>query len=146
MTTPIAGPLPDLDPAAPLVTDADVLRRVASIVDRPSRRQRSVWLLFLSVDGRQLPVVVPIGDVPARPDPPMIGNLAFVIAGALAGQPPGCSAVVVLTRPGAATPGDTDRYWLATLDGAAREHGAAIRMVCLATPGGVLRLTARDDG
>jgi hypothetical protein len=146
MRTSAAGDAPDLDLTAPLSTDQDVLRRVDWLVDQHSRRNRSLWLLFLSSDGVSLPVVVPIDGVPKRPDPQFVGNLCFVIADVLAHQAPGGTAVVVLTRPGSETVDDTDRYWFRTIHGAAREHGAAIRMVVLATQTNVRQLTAGDAG
>ena len=146
MRTSAAGDAPDLDLTAPLSTDQDVLRRVDWLVDQHSRRNRSLWLLFLSSDGVSLPVVVPIDGVPKRPDPQFVGNLCFVIADVLAHQAPGGTAVVVLTRPGSETVDDTDRYWFRTIHGAAREHGAAIRMVALATPTNVRQLTVDDAG
>jgi hypothetical protein len=146
MTTSAAGQAPDLDLTAPLSTDQDVLRRVDWLVDQHSRRNRSLWLLFLSSDGVLLPVVVPIDGVPERPDPQLVGNMCFVIADVLAHQAQGGTAVVVLTRPGSETPEDTDRYWFRTIRGAAREHGASIRMLCLATPTSVRQLSVHDAG
>jgi hypothetical protein len=146
MATWTPGDVPDIDLADPLVTDQDVLRRVDRLLDQDSRQQRSVWLLFLSGDGVQLPAVAPIDDVPERPDPFLVGNLCGVIAEVLADAAPGGSAVVALTRPGEETLGDTDRYWFRALHSAARERGASIRMLCLATQSGVRPLTIDDAG
>jgi hypothetical protein len=65
----ITGGTPDYDLLAPLSTDAEVLDRIDQIIGRDARRDRSLWLLFLAADGVQLPVVVPIDDVPASPGP-----------------------------------------------------------------------------
>jgi hypothetical protein len=146
MRTSAAGDAPDLDLTAPLSTDQDVLRRVDWLVDQHSRRNRTLWLLFLSSDGVLLPVVVPIDGVPKRPDPQIVGNICFVIADVLAHQAPEGAAVVVLTRPGSETVDDTDRYWFRTIRGAALEHGASIRMLCLATQTSVRQLTVDDAG
>jgi hypothetical protein len=145
MTTATAGPAPDSDLAAPLRTNDDVLRRVDLLLDEHARQLRSVVLLFLDRDGRQLPVVVPIDDVPERPDPLVVDNLCWIITEALR-QYPGGSAVVVVTRPEAAQVSDADRCWARTISRAAREHGAPVRMLCLATPSGVVRLTAHGAG
>jgi hypothetical protein len=93
-----------------------------------------------------LPVVIPIDGVPERPDSKFVGNMCFVIADVLAHQAPGGTAVVVLTRPGSETVDDTDRYWFRTIHGAAREHGASIRMLSLATQTSVRQLTVDDAG
>jgi hypothetical protein len=145
MTTATAGATPDFNIASPVRTDDDVLRRVDLLLDETARQLRSVVLLLLDADGVQLPVAVPIGDVPERPDPLIVGNLCWIIAEALTLYPGG-SAVVVVTRPEAGPVGDADRYWASNLDRFAREHGASIRMLCLATPSGVLRLTPDRAG
>jgi hypothetical protein len=145
MTTATAGATPDFTLTNPVRTDDDVLRRVDLLLDESARQLRSVVLLFLDAGGVQLPVAVPIDDVPERPDPLIVGNLCWIIAEALRLYPGG-SAVVVVTRPGAGPVVDADRYWARNLDRFAREHRAPIRMLCLATPSGVLRLTADGAG
>ncbi len=142
MNTDAPGGPPDL--TAPLITDDDVLHRVDRLLDHASRHCRSLWLLFLSGEGVQLPAVVPIDDVPERPDRLLVGNLCGVVTDVLDDVAPGGSAVVALTRPGDDSVGDTDRYWFQALYGAAREHGAPIRMMCLATQARVRQLTLDD--
>jgi hypothetical protein len=145
MTTATTGATPDFNLATPVRTDDDVLRRVDLLLDESARQLRSVLLLFLDADGVQLPVAVPIDDVSERPDSVVVGNLCWIIAEALMLYPGG-SAVVVVTRPGPGPVCDADRYWARTIDRFAREHRAPIRMLCLATPSGVLRLRADGAG
>jgi len=142
MTTTTQGPLPASDIAVPLRTDEDVLRRVDLLIDQDARQERSIWLLFLSASGVQLPVVVPIDGVPEYPDLTTARALCWVIAEALRENVPGGHAVVVLTRAGSGPAGDADLDWAATLHRAAGDRGASLRMVCFATPSGVRRLTA----
>jgi hypothetical protein len=52
--------VPGFDVTSPLDTDRDVLRGVDRLLDQDSRRQRSLWLMFLSDDSVLLPAVVPI--------------------------------------------------------------------------------------
>src|SRR5215472_4476698 len=146
MTTTTRGPAPSADIAVPLRTDEDVLRRVDLLINPDARLERSIWLLFLSASGVQLPVVVPIDGVPEQPDLTSARSLCWVIAEALRNNVPGGHAIVVLTRPGAATAGPVDRDWAATLHRAAGDRGASLRMVCLATPSGLSRLTATAPG
>lgn len=146
MDTNSASSVPGIDLAAPLTTDQDLVCRVDHLVDQDSRRHRSLWLFFLSGDGVQLPVVVPIDGVPERPDGLLVGNLCGVIAQVLGDAAPGGSAVLTLARPGDAAVDDTDRYWFRALHAAARQRGTAIRLICLATPAGVRRLTIDDAG
>src|SRR5215469_109084 len=140
MTTTTHGPVPAADIAVPLRTDEDVLRRIDLLVDQDARQERSIWLLFLSASGVQLPVVVPIDGVPERPDLTTARSLCWVIAEALRDNVPGGHAIVVLIRPGAGPAGDADQDWATTLHRAARDRGASLRLVCLATPSGVARL------
>lgn len=144
MATETPGGAPGFDPAAPLDTDGDVLYRISCLLDQDSRDRRSLWLLFLSGEGVQLPILVPVDAVPDRPDPRFVGNLCSVIAEVLDDAVPGGSAVVTLTRPGDEAVGDSDRSWFHALYGAAREHGASLRMLCLATRAGVRQLTLDD--
>jgi len=146
MTTATQRSVPGSDIAFPLRTDGDVLRRVDLLVDLDARQQRSIWLLFLSASGVQLPVVVPIDGVPERPDLTTARSLCWVIAEALRENVPGGHAIVVLTRPGADPEDDADRDWSTTLHRAARDRGTSLRMVCLATPSGVFRVAATAPG
>jgi hypothetical protein len=146
VTTSITPGREDHDPDAPLYTDRDVLQRVDYLIDQPSRRQRSVWLAFLSPDGIQLPVVTPIDAAPERPDSRGARNLCHMAAHVLADAAPGGSAVIALTRPGGGTVDDTDRCWFAALHSAARDEVVTIRMLCLATSDGVRQLTVDDAG
>jgi hypothetical protein len=134
MTTP-----PEL---APLRTEADVLRRIEQLIEPDARRRQSLWLFFLDRNQQQLPVVVPIDDVPDDPEPELVGNLCYIVSEVLGESEPEGSVVFVLTRPGLVTPDDTDRTWRDRLRDAAAEHGARIRMMCLATPDGVVALAS----
>jgi hypothetical protein len=127
--------------ATPVRTDADVLARVALIIDDEARRLRALWLFFLDLDGLQNEVVVPIDCIPALPDSQIAGTVCHVVSRLLssADEPDG-SAIITLSRPGVAELGDADRHWLSALQDGAATYKAPIRMLCLATPGGVREL------
>jgi hypothetical protein len=127
--------------ATPVRTDADVLARVALIIDDEARRLRALWLFFLDPDGLQNEVVVPIDCIPALPDPQIASTVCHVVSRLLSGaDEPDGSAIITLSRPGIADLGDADRHWLSALQQGAAAHKAPIRMLCLATPGGVREL------
>lgn len=129
--------------ATPVRTDADVLARVALIIDDEARRLRALWLFFLDGDGLQNEVVVPIDCIPARPDPQIAGTVCHVVSRLLTGaesDAPDGAAIITLSRPGIADLGDADRHWLAALQQGAAAYKAPIRMLCLATPSGVREL------
>jgi hypothetical protein len=124
----------------PVVTDQDVLDRVAAIIDPAARDRRTLWLFFLDGDGGQATLVVPIDGVPERPAAEMIGNVCFIATAALAQCAPGSSAVITLSRPGATRLTEPDQHILRALRHGASTHGTSIRMLCLATPAGVREL------
>lgn len=130
---------------SPVHTDSDVLFRVEQLIGvtyryRQSFRQ-SLWLFFLDGNQAPLPVIVPIEDVPDDPDPELVGNLCWIIAEVLASSQPEGSVVITLTRPGQPVPRPADRIWHDRLRNAALAQNARIRMMCLATPDGVVPLT-----
>ena len=133
-----AGGTPDYDLLAPLGTDAEVLDRVDQVVGQDARRDRSLWLLFLAAV--QLPVVVPIDEVPADPDPATAGSICEVVARVLDDAAPGGSVVIALVRDNGRGLNDSDQQWLTALRAAAARTGVHLRMICLATRDGVRRL------
>ncbi len=129
--------------ATPVRTDADVLARVGLIIDDEARRLRALWLFFLDEDGLQNEVVVPIDCIPDLPDPQLVGSVCHVVSRLLSGSGPDGpegAAIIALSRPGVAELGDADRHWLSALQQGAAAHRSPIRMLCLATPGGVREL------
>lgn len=140
MNTPPTGPrTPDLL-AIPVVTDQDVLDRVAAIIDPAARRHRTLWLFFLDHEGSQANLIVPIDDIPERPAAGMIGNVCYIAAEALAQREPGGAVVITLSRPGTTRLTESDRYFLRALQHGASTHATSVRMLCLATPAGVREL------
>jgi hypothetical protein len=122
----------------PLTTDEEVLARVRTVVG--AARTRQLWILFVDGDGRQSPVVVPIADVPHRPEPRGLAGLTRVLRGLrgelVTDRGPG-AVIVALERPGGNTVLDADREWAAALAEACRTAGVALRATVLSTPGGV---------
>jgi hypothetical protein len=140
MTTPPAGPQASELLAVPLVTDDDVLERVAAIIDPAARQQRTLWLFFLERAGKQANLVVPIDNIPPRLEAADIGNLCYVAREAIAHNPVLASVIVTLSRPGTLRRTDDDRHLLRGLQHGAARHGTPLRMLCLATPEGVREL------
>lgn len=143
----------------PVKSDADVLARVACVIDEQARKLRALWLFFLDGNGLQNEVVVPIDCIPDRPDPQLVASVCYIVSQLLSGAEPGSeagseagsaqpdgraqpdgSAIITLSRPGRADLIDTDRRWLRALQQGAARHRSPIRMLCLATPAGVREL------
>jgi hypothetical protein len=125
-----------------LLTDSDLLERVEQLVGRAAVA-RQLWIMFVDGDGRQAPVILPISDIPLRPEPRVIDNLAAVMAGMCADLTTdvGCGSVVLtLERIGRDAVLAGDRQWADALQEACNRAGAAVRGVYLSTSGGVHRI------
>lgn len=140
MTTPPAVPPARDLLSVPVVTDQDVLGRVAAIIGPPTSRGRTLWLFFLDPSGLQANLIVPIDDIPERPAAGVIGNVCYLASEALSQACPGGSAVITLSRPGAGRLSDSDRHFLRALQRGASAHATPVRMLCLATAHGVREL------
>jgi hypothetical protein len=104
MTTP---PLADV----PVRTAAELTVRWKLLLDPPVFSARSLWLAFLD-DGLMSPVVIPVDDVPAVPDRPLLANVVAVcetvIASHVASTP---HVAMALCRPGRPTVTEDDQAW-----------------------------------
>jgi hypothetical protein len=126
--------------AVPVITDDDVLDRVAAIIEPAARRHRTLWLFFVQQDGTQANLVVPIDDIPERPDAGVIANVCFVASESIARAPGLLSVVITLSRPGTTRRTESDRHLLRALQHGAARHATTVRMLVLATPEGVREL------
>lgn len=126
--------------AVPVITDRDVLDRVAAIISPAARRYRTLWLFFLHRDGIQANLVVPIDDIPERPEADVIDNVCYVAAQSIAQAPSLFSVIITLGRPGSVRRTDADRHLLRALQHGASRHATPVRMLVLATPEGVREL------
>jgi|GEM_PF-6876132 len=111
-----------------------------------SRQWPSLVLFFLDGDGTALPVpiVVPADDVPQdlEAEAAVVENVRWILSQVLGWLHPGASVVIMVTRAGAAEPDSDDLLWRKRLSEAAAGQGARVRLMCLATPGGLLPLAA----
>jgi hypothetical protein len=61
------------------IRSADALTdRWTMLLDPPVFGARSLWLTWLGADGRMLPVVIPVDDLPLVPHPALVTNLRDV--------------------------------------------------------------------
>lgn len=76
--------------------------------------QRSLWVIFLDDRKRTLPVIVPIDQLPDKPDPELLDNLASVMTEVMSNTRAE-SAALLLSRPGSDQISDSDRCWARAL-------------------------------
>jgi hypothetical protein len=143
MTTP---PLAQV----PVRSAAELTQRWADLLDPPVFAARSLWLMWLTADGRSLPIIVPVDDLPAAPDLLTLRGLGDLHETLTEGLDV-THLAMALCRPGSATVTAADAKWadalgevLSTrLDGTWSLHlPAAGRVVPVVEPPG-WRLPAR---
>jgi hypothetical protein len=62
----------------PIRSADELTSRWTALLDPPVFAARSLWVSWFGADGRMLPLVVPIDDVPLVPDPTMVTGLRGV--------------------------------------------------------------------
>lgn len=143
-------PLQPPDQAPPVRTDEDLRRRWRSMMGADGFGRTSLWVVWYDADGRQLPVVMPIDDLPEVLDAVLLDNLIMVLAGPV--EFGAASVALALSRPGSATVTTADRNRanaiLAAVDRARRrdEFGLKLWPIQLATANSVRTLTVDDLG
>ena len=123
-----------------LVTDEQVLQRVASLLERAVRRQ--LWLLFLDEQQRQLPVIMP-SYVPRSPDDGELERFAGFL-GVLFEDVDAEALIVVYERRGRDELSEPDRRWLRFVDAACRAAAVPVRGPLLLHDRGVRWLIEED--
>jgi hypothetical protein len=100
----------------PVRSAADLTRRWATVLDPPVFATRDLWLMWLGTDGRSLPLVVPVEDLPPAPDPAALRELLALHETVAEGRPDECAHLATaLCRPGHAAVTATDDVWAAAL-------------------------------
>lgn len=100
---------------SPVRTPDELTDRWATILEPPVFGIRSLWLLWLD-DGHPLPLVIPVDDIPRRPQRATLGNLEQM-ASMVAGSEVTGSAhlAIALCRPGVAVVDADDVSWAEAL-------------------------------
>lgn len=126
----------------PLVSDEDVLARVAQLVGT-AITDRQLWLMLVDGDGLQAPFVVPISGMPRNPDARGLAPFSRVLSGLSAefATDSGPGAVIFTReRRGSDVVSPLDRAWAEALADVCRSADVALRGVYLSTPCGVQRV------
>ncbi|MFP7761459.1 hypothetical protein [Marisediminicola sp. LYQ85] len=100
------------DELAPLTSGSLIESRIAALIGRASRRQ--VWFLFVDEAARQLPILLPIDDHPARPDPDDAARFAALLR-EMGETTDAVGTIIVIERYADATLTASDVAWAKTL-------------------------------
>ncbi|TFC97009.1 MULTISPECIES: hypothetical protein [Cryobacterium] len=104
MTTPLR-----VEDAAPVTTTEQARERVLELVGHPTSHQ--LWFMLLDARGWQIPLLIPVGGIPLRPEPGGVAVLASAVNQILAEYGPGGSVILTLERPGTAALTAVDQAW-----------------------------------
>lgn len=141
-------PITTIEEAPHVTTVEDLRRRWRSLMGDGGFGRTSLWIIWFDDRGRQLPVVVPIDDLPEELEPDGVDNLVMII-----GEPAelgAASVALLLSRPGPGSVIREDRHRAnALLAGVhrAQQRGAldlTVWPLHLATTDSVRQLPADD--
>lgn len=117
----------------PLTSDVLIEERVRSLIGRASRHQ--LWFLFLDDDQVQLPLMIPLDDLPSRPNGGA-HDLARAMGQAM--DATGArSVVVVIERYAGAALTASDLGWAEAINAAFHHDGLTLRGILLSHNRGV---------
>ncbi|RFA17445.1 hypothetical protein B7R22_00095 [Subtercola boreus] len=125
----------------PLTTDAQIEDRVLALIGTAGHRQ--LWLMFLDHDDDQLPVVIPLDDLPRVPDRAQTDVLVGHLAGVLH-QVAAVQIVLVWERPGKGKLTELDQAWARSIAENCSRRGVRLRAQLLSHTRGVTILHPAD--
>lgn len=126
-----------LEDSPPVTTVAEAQGRVADLVGPAIVRK--LWFMLLDRHGRQMPVLIPVEDIPLYPGTGELAPVAAVLAELVQEHAPGGSVILALERPGSAELCAPDHAWETELRAAFGES-TRIMGVFLAHDDGVVPL------
>lgn len=130
-----AAPGPDDDladaasPGTSVPDDAAALELMLRLVGPERAGPPAVWFALLDAERRLLPVVLPLNDVPLRPDATAARQVVHVLAGVLEHEAPGGSVVVGVVRAAGGDSGSFERAWAHALVVAATDRALPVAAV-----------------
>lgn len=125
----------------PLVSDELIEQRVSDLIGRACRRQ--LWLLFLTADDVQVPLLMPTDDFPGSPRPEYVQALVHAIIEIL--ETAGATQLIVVwERYAGADLTASDRAWARQVHDECAVRGVRVRAQLLSHKRGV-RWIAPDD-
>lgn len=105
--------------------------------------RRSLWTIWFDEHGASLPIIVPVDDVPERPDELLVDNLMRSL-GLVIDESAATTAAMLLSRPGPGRKHADDLVWARALLAAAERQEVRLWPVHLATAQLVQAFTPDD--
>ncbi|MCU1529486.1 MAG: hypothetical protein JWP75_3249 [Frondihabitans sp.] len=139
--TEVHDDIATLDSHEPLVSRSALDSRARQLV--PCAVQRQLWLILLDDDQVQLPVMIPIGDLPLRCRSADGEGLQELLSGLDKEFGVG-SFVFIMERPGSAAVDETDRRWLRYLLHSCDDEPTSVRGVYLCHDEGLIGYERSD--
>ena len=102
-------------PGGVVETDEDAHEHLLALIGPERDGPRALWVLFLDDENRELPLVIPIGDLPTIVDQPMVTNLAGILRTLLEENAPGGCVAFALVRRGGGDRGTFEVSWAQAL-------------------------------
>ncbi|RHA40706.1 hypothetical protein [Cellulomonas rhizosphaerae] len=125
------GPDDDLPlpPGEVLVCPADVLEFMLPLIGPERAGPMALWCALVDHEDRTLPLVMPISDVPMRPDPELVTSLVGQLREVLQDRVPDGGLVFAVVRRTGGDRGGVEVAWCAALMAAAEHAGVRVRAV-----------------
>jgi hypothetical protein len=145
-------PIPELA-EIPVRSAAELTRRWAELLEPPRFAARSLWVTWFGADGRQVPIVMPIDELPDRPSGTTLSGLLQLHEAVVTEHLGGCGHLAMaLCRPGRSGPTHDDLAWAVAIREAVAEsvpdvaHVRTTWSLHLAAGGAVRALVDAPDG
>jgi hypothetical protein len=129
----------------PIRSQADLHRHWRALMGELGFSAPQLWMILLDANGRATPVVQKIDEIPAVPEPEVLGGLMTVCRALLDEVVPGGSVAFLRARPGSAGLTASDRAWASRLSDAASDRGVACHPVHLANDQEIRAFTPDDQ-
>lgn len=126
----------------PLLTERDMVTRIRDLL-APSSNPAQLWVLVLDGHGYQTPILIPIDERPAMPEPSLVDGLVAALGTLIDENLEGDGQVLfVVERNGPFGPTNQDQCWAAALSGSCSRAGLRLAGTFLLSPGGVSPIAA----
>ncbi len=124
-----------------VVTDEASLYELWQVLMGPGGfARRSIWMVFFEPDGRTIPAIQAIDEIPVLPVPQFVENLEGIVEQLMDDDGVG-SAAFMLSRPGSVSMSSGDRIWARALQNLCRIGGWPLHLATCDT----IRVFAPDD-